>query len=311
MLCKSPLPTPAALAARRANALKSTGPRTARGKAWSCLNALRHGRRARHLRARIERTGDKQALCLYDWFHVNLINRFHPSSPWQWDYTKREAGRVWCFLTGRMLLPRLKGDGQRTGIGPCTTYRYAESLLCPIDLMITDDQGRGIKFFNPTPSRRKRVRDSWVPRVEFLEVPLRLPRARRVRGKAACAAAGPVTAEVVNPARDGGNRVQTKLGCSVDSATCLEEPRAAGLAGAEILRLASNFGNDLQTKLGCDVESVTCLEDPVAADPGVSLIDLLPLPDPEDGEGMSTEELLAGIKWATALLDSLNNWDEP
>ena len=38
--------TEAALAANRANALKSTGPRTAAGKARSRLNALKHGRRS-------------------------------------------------------------------------------------------------------------------------------------------------------------------------------------------------------------------------------------------------------------------------
>jgi hypothetical protein len=39
--------TPAQIAANRRNALKSTGPRTASGKAASSLNALRHGLRAR------------------------------------------------------------------------------------------------------------------------------------------------------------------------------------------------------------------------------------------------------------------------
>lgn len=55
MLRQSPRLTPASLAARRANALKSTGPRTDRGKAWSSLNALRHGRRAQDLLAKIAR----------------------------------------------------------------------------------------------------------------------------------------------------------------------------------------------------------------------------------------------------------------
>jgi len=39
----SPTRTPALLAANRRNALHSTGPRTARGKAWSCRNHLRTG----------------------------------------------------------------------------------------------------------------------------------------------------------------------------------------------------------------------------------------------------------------------------
>lgn len=42
--------TPARLAANRRNAAKSTGPRTARGKARSSLNALRRGRRSKTIR---------------------------------------------------------------------------------------------------------------------------------------------------------------------------------------------------------------------------------------------------------------------
>ena len=43
-LRKSPTLTPARLAANRRNARKSTGPRTARGKAQSRMNSLRGGR---------------------------------------------------------------------------------------------------------------------------------------------------------------------------------------------------------------------------------------------------------------------------
>ncbi len=46
-LRKSPVRTPALLAALRRNAQKSTGPRTARGKANVRLNALREGGRSR------------------------------------------------------------------------------------------------------------------------------------------------------------------------------------------------------------------------------------------------------------------------
>ena len=45
-LRKSPTRTPAMLSANRANAQKSTGPRTAGGKARARLNRLRHGRRS-------------------------------------------------------------------------------------------------------------------------------------------------------------------------------------------------------------------------------------------------------------------------
>jgi hypothetical protein len=46
-LRKSPVMTAARLAAHRANALKSTGPKTARGKSWSRLNGLKRGGRSR------------------------------------------------------------------------------------------------------------------------------------------------------------------------------------------------------------------------------------------------------------------------
>jgi hypothetical protein len=45
-LRKSPILTPARLAANRRSALKSTGPRTDAGKAWSRLNGLRSGSRS-------------------------------------------------------------------------------------------------------------------------------------------------------------------------------------------------------------------------------------------------------------------------
>lgn len=47
-LRKSPTLTPALLAANRRNAGKSTGPRTAQGKAWSRLNGFRYGQRSHH-----------------------------------------------------------------------------------------------------------------------------------------------------------------------------------------------------------------------------------------------------------------------
>jgi len=45
-LRKSPTLSPALLDSNRRNAMKSTGPRTARGRAWSRLNHFRHGMRS-------------------------------------------------------------------------------------------------------------------------------------------------------------------------------------------------------------------------------------------------------------------------
>lgn len=61
----SPCLTAASLAARRANALKSTGPRTECGKARVALNPLKHGRRAVALQEKLARAGyrEGEALC--------------------------------------------------------------------------------------------------------------------------------------------------------------------------------------------------------------------------------------------------------
>ena len=56
-LRKSPERTPAFLAAHRRNALKCTGPNTPTGKARSSLNALKHGRFARDLPAKMRAAG--------------------------------------------------------------------------------------------------------------------------------------------------------------------------------------------------------------------------------------------------------------
>jgi hypothetical protein len=78
-LRKSPCLTPAALAARRANALKSTGPRTERGKARVALNPLKHGRRAVRLQEKLIRAGYREGAALYCRIRSRLSKAFTPS----------------------------------------------------------------------------------------------------------------------------------------------------------------------------------------------------------------------------------------
>ena len=59
MLLRHRTLTPDALAARRANALKSTGPRTEQGKARVALNSLKHGRSAVNLPEKLARAGHR------------------------------------------------------------------------------------------------------------------------------------------------------------------------------------------------------------------------------------------------------------
>jgi hypothetical protein len=96
-LCRSPKLTPARLAACRANARKSTGPRTAAGKARSSMNALKHGRYARRLTRSLERAGENEQLGLY-WNIVGTISR-HYRVDWNREQSTAEclARQVWCY----------------------------------------------------------------------------------------------------------------------------------------------------------------------------------------------------------------------
>ena len=62
-LRKSPLRTPAMLAANRVNAQKSTGPSTAPGKARAALNSLRHGACAVRFPETLLQAGDLNSIC--------------------------------------------------------------------------------------------------------------------------------------------------------------------------------------------------------------------------------------------------------
>jgi hypothetical protein len=96
-LCRSPKLTPARLAACRANARKSTGPRTAAGKARSSMNSLKHGRYARRLTRSLERASESEQLKLY-WSIVGTIS-LHFGVDWNCEQSKAEslARQVWCF----------------------------------------------------------------------------------------------------------------------------------------------------------------------------------------------------------------------
>jgi hypothetical protein len=61
-LRKSPTRTPASLAANRANARKSTGPRTEEGKRRVRLNGLKHGLRCSSFRESLIKSGESTAL---------------------------------------------------------------------------------------------------------------------------------------------------------------------------------------------------------------------------------------------------------
>ena len=95
-LRKPPRKTPALLAACRANAQKSTGPKTNRSKAQTCLNALKHGRFAAHFRAKLVRLEDEEALRVYDASLASALNRLATGTQEDLEAAMQLARREWC-----------------------------------------------------------------------------------------------------------------------------------------------------------------------------------------------------------------------
>ncbi len=95
-LRKSPVRTPALLAANRANAQDSAGPRSPQGKARVALNALQQGRYAVHLRENLVRAGEGGAESQYQWFRSEIAATFGASGHEGALPAEQMAARAWC-----------------------------------------------------------------------------------------------------------------------------------------------------------------------------------------------------------------------
>lgn len=110
-LRKSPVRTPALLAANRANSLKSTGPRTPRGKARVCLNALKHGRHARRLPEKLARAGYFRELRLYSRIHSSIERALLPVGPFEQGVVAALAAKACCLpRVARKTKPECSSD---------------------------------------------------------------------------------------------------------------------------------------------------------------------------------------------------------
>ena len=101
-LRRSPCLTPESLAARRANALKSTGPRTPRGKARVSFNALKNGKyaaRSARLRERLIRAGYERQEELYGRIRSKIAQTFGTPDRTRRQDADRLANVVWCRAT--------------------------------------------------------------------------------------------------------------------------------------------------------------------------------------------------------------------
>ena len=94
-LRKSPTLTPALLASQRRDAQKSSGPRTARGKATSRLNRLRHGRRSPEYLAILERPAGGSARLVVATAWTLLASGTPCRTPCTWTPWKRVFGWKW------------------------------------------------------------------------------------------------------------------------------------------------------------------------------------------------------------------------
>ncbi len=89
------------LAANRANSLKSTGPRTAQGKARVALNSLKDGRYAVRLPEKLVQAGDYSGEALYRWFCSEIAATFGVSDSADRRQAEQLAARAWCVARRR------------------------------------------------------------------------------------------------------------------------------------------------------------------------------------------------------------------
>lgn len=101
-LRKSPVRTPALLAANRANALKCTGPRTPEGKARASMNSLKHGRHAVLLRETLVHAGQQEGEQLYQWLLGEICRSFEPRGREGRGQAELMARGAWSLASRRL-----------------------------------------------------------------------------------------------------------------------------------------------------------------------------------------------------------------
>ena len=164
-LRKSPVRTAALLAANRANALRSTGPRTPQGKARVSFNSFKHGRyaaRPEELAERLLRAGCLREAALYRQVRWQIRQVFRPQAQASWRRLDQLSAWVWCFRTrlgpsGARLAARLSYLGAKP---ECAVFSRGEEprVTSPTRIRVEDPYRRiGVVFW----VQRRRY---WNPR---------------------------------------------------------------------------------------------------------------------------------------------------
>src|SRR5437667_5577867 len=145
-LRRSPHRTPTFLGACLANSRKSTGPRTPRGKAHSCLNALKHGRYAKDFRRLV--LGRCQADArLYDFVLGQLYVAFEPQTPSDAVGAERMAAQACCWLW-------VRGRAQGPGTKPeCVLESTVSQSTLPSRIGWVATASSGIRLRSPARMR--------------------------------------------------------------------------------------------------------------------------------------------------------------
>ncbi|HEV2491910.1 MAG TPA: hypothetical protein VG204_02435 [Terriglobia bacterium] len=158
-LRKSPVRTPALLAANRSNALKCTGPRTPEGKARVGLNRLKHGRRAECVRENLTKARMREGEQLYRRLMKEICRTFEPRTRTGWQEAERMAQQAWSLFWERRELLRSKPE--------CPLESSANSSQHPSLLRIRIDdpfRRRGLVFW--LQRHRHWTFDRWMKMVE-------------------------------------------------------------------------------------------------------------------------------------------------
>jgi hypothetical protein len=95
-LVKPPTLTPAKLAACRANAQKSTGPRTPEGKRRIVFNSLKHGERSRDFLSTLLKAGSREEKESYLELHYRLEPLLQPTTPGDRKKAEDLLRQLWC-----------------------------------------------------------------------------------------------------------------------------------------------------------------------------------------------------------------------